>query len=720
MPMTGARQPTKPTFHWQAILIVSPLALLATLALVSLRQDRLLAQQEALNRAEGFAADIANRFYNVLTGLPASEVPSRANWLPTPSRLAFQVDRHGGLVFPPLPASLNEPEPLDLRELHAEAASAWQAATVADLGANTDPVAAWNAVLQSSLPGRFPAIATYALARSLIAQSNINEARELLETVLASSPDLRTESGLPVAALAQWQLLRLNLADPAAAHGDWLQAACSNFVFAPSFLTPFLLEQTSLLLRAADADARNPSNPVDRWLALWTEHERTRALYLATREAWAGNDAREPASEAQPRPLLLWVNVPEIKHDESSRWLLLGVAGDDAGGQWYLARPETEVQRTFVEIVSSVRLPAHFGVGAELAGASFGMTPTSPLAVKTADGSLRPGKPPWVTASVLLTNPDAYYANYRSRTQRLISLVAAAAVVAVIGLALAYRAFRRQLLLNEMKSNFVSSVSHELRAPIASVRLLAESLERGKISEPQKQNEYFRFIGQECRRLSSLIENVLDFSRIEQGRKQYEFEPTNLTALVEQTVKLMEPYAAERGVRLELNAVRQGNDCQGNADSGSQNSSFNSPGNPVELNIDSHAIQQALVNLMDNAIKHSPKGETVTVGLEGRQRRPGVAPASTPSETDGGNMETGVTPVLLSVSDHGPGIPASEHERIFERFHRLGSELRRETQGVGIGLSIVKHVVEAHGGQVRVESEAGKGSRFTIELPMKN
>src|ERR1700724_2177889 len=102
-----------------------------------------------------------------------------------------------------------------------------------------------------------------------------------------------------------------------------------------------------------------------------------------------------------------------------------------------------------------------------------------------------------------------------------------------------------------MKSNFVSSVSHELRAPIASVRLLAESLERGKILEAPKQHEYFRFIGQECRRLSSLIENVLDFSRIEQGRKQYEFEPTDLIALTRRTVKLMEAEAAEKGGNAE-------------------------------------------------------------------------------------------------------------------------------------------------------------------------
>ena len=179
---------------------------------------------------------------------------------------------------------------------------------------------------------------------------------------------------------------------------------------------------------------------------------------------------------------------------------------------------------------------------------------------------------------------------------------------------------------------------------------------------------------QECRRLSSLIENVLDFSRIEQGRKQYEFEPVNVAALVRQTVTLLKPYAAEKGVSLRMEGATA-----------------------LALEADGQAIQQALVNLIDNAVKHSPPGAAVTMGLAG--------------------ADAAGTMARLWVADAGPGIPAAEHGKIFERFYRRGSELRRETQGVGIGLSIVKHIVEAHGGRVRVESAPGRGSRFTLELP---
>ena len=299
-------------------------------------------------------------------------------------------------------------------------------------------------------------------------------------------------------------------------------------------------------------------------------------------------------------------------------------------------------------------------------------------------------------------------------------LILLALSAACVGFAAAYSAFRRQARLNELKSNFVSSVSHELRAPIASVRLMAESLERGKAAEPAKQQQYFHFIVQECRRLSSLVENVLDFSRIEQGRKNYEFEPTDLSAMVRQTVALLEPLASERQVRLLLVAPEPG---PGEGD--------------LQLRADGKSLQQALVNLIDNALKHSPKGETVRVGMGREGRGPG-AEGRRKSEVRSSKYEWGegegkdgvartvvgeaiipdsVGRIRLWVEDRGPGIPAAEHRKIFERFYRLGSELRRESQGVGIGLSIVKHIVEAHGGRIEVRSEPGQGSRFTIELP---
>ncbi|MHB8520490.1 MAG: sensor histidine kinase [Limisphaerales bacterium] len=441
-------------------------------------------------------------------------------------------------------------------------------------------------------------------------------------------------------------------------------------------------------------------------------------------------------------PIGTWVDLDE-------RWLVLASTTQGLWRGW-LCRRETAVREIVHEIFQTQRIPAYFEVSVSLAGRSI------PLAGRAeASMAFRPGTNIWARATfplrpaaapldypfknlvdpillrryavdprvhssagygiparggfvadnlqvaVRLGDPGALFARQRQRTVWFGLLIGAAVIAAVIGYAAAWRAFRRQQRLGEMKTNFVSSVSHELRAPIASVRLMAEGLERGKVQAPEKQREYFQFIVQECRRLSSLIENVLDFSRIEQGRKQCEFEPTDLVALVGQTLKLMEPCAAERQVQLAVTV----------------------PAEPVSADVDGKAIQQALVNLIDNAIKHSPTGQTVTVGLEIPPRH-GLNSAAansafrTPHSAFDPSLNSPPSTLNLFVSDHGEGIPAAEHEKIFERFYRRGSELRRTTPGVGIGLSLVKHIVEAHGGRVRVRSAVGQGSRFTIELPL--
>lgn len=264
-----------------------------------------------------------------------------------------------------------------------------------------------------------------------------------------------------------------------------------------------------------------------------------------------------------------------------------------------------------------------------------------------------------------------YRAERRERFLMFTAIISLAVTAALTGLASAFRTFQEQWRLSEMKSNFVSSVSHELRAPLASVRLMAESLERGKVPEGEKRQEYYELIGRECRRLTALIENVLDFARMDQGRKQYQMEPTDLVTLMRHTVKGMEAYAAERTVALKLETE----------------------GEAREMEMDGQAMQQAVINLIDNAVKFSPKQGEVEVKLLFEDKW-----------------------VRISVRDQGPGIPWWERKRIFERFYRSGQELRRETQGVGIGLSIVKHVVEAHGGQILLNSEVGRGSEFVIVL----
>ncbi|MCX6922652.1 MAG: HAMP domain-containing sensor histidine kinase, partial [Verrucomicrobia bacterium] len=258
---------------------------------------------------------------------------------------------------------------------------------------------------------------------------------------------------------------------------------------------------------------------------------------------------------------------------------------------------------------------------------------------------------PRFVLQLYVSDPALLLASYRRQALLLAGLVAASVFAALVGVLASWSAFQRQLRLNVLKSNFVSSISHELRAPIASVRLMAESLERGKISEPSKQQEYFRFIVQECRRLSSLIENVLDFSRIEQGRKQYDLEPTDLVALTQQTVKLMETYATERGVNLALQLPATCN---------LQPATFNHqlPDHQLpnyQLPADGKALQQALVNLIDNALKHSPQGDTVMVGLEVQSPKSKVQSQGTEDPPPAPRSTLHAPRLCLWVEDHGEG-----------------------------------------------------------------
>jgi signal transduction histidine kinase len=290
-----------------------------------------------------------------------------------------------------------------------------------------------------------------------------------------------------------------------------------------------------------------------------------------------------------------------------------------------------------------------------------GTFPSASAKVEMGDGF-------WLNMQLLVPSHFIVDSALRNQKKWAASLLGVAAAVSFGGLFMLHRTLRRERQLNEMKSQFVASVSHELRAPVASIRLMADALEEGKVA-PETAREFHRLIAREGARLSTLVGNVLDHARIEQGRKVWKMESCDLSSLVADTVRVMEPLAQEKGITLKEVL------------------------SSVEANVDADAIQQALVNLLDNAIKFSPRGATVTTTLSINEER---------------------SSWCLSVRDEGPGIPKEEQARIFERFYRPGDELRRETQGTGIGLSLVKSIAEAHGGKVTVESELGKGSTFTL------
>ena len=243
------------------------------------------------------------------------------------------------------------------------------------------------------------------------------------------------------------------------------------------------------------------------------------------------------------------------------------------------------------------------------------------------------------------------------------------------GLLLVYGNVRRELHLSRLKSDFVANVSHELKTPLALVRLFAETLELGRVPSEDKAHQYYRVINKESQRLTQLINNILDFSRIEAGRKEYRFAPTDVGRIVTEVIEAYRFQIEQQGFALEV-AIAD---------------------DLPEVNADKEAIAQALLNLVNNAIKYSRDEKYLRLQV----RRDGDR-------------------VLISVTDRGIGVAKGEHKKIFEKFYRAENSLVHDTKGSGLGLALVQHIMQAHGGTVEVESAPGKGSTFTLVLPINN
>jgi signal transduction histidine kinase len=761
-------------FFWQGLLIVLPLVILANLGVFSLRQDRTLVRHEATERAQSIAQDLAERIWNVhLLPKPAVilHVDQQGNLLyPRPVQpLRPQVYDPAALTSPqknlwekirqfqasaPDPtgalAACQEFVKLGVPAPFAASAQFTRGLLLAQTGAIGPAAEAFESVYtnedwslivgETGIPlaglAAFKHLALEHVPHVRLSESDLQAARVLTAQADESPNELTpylleqaVERGVGATKLLssawrKWQDQELGRRLYSAAQPHFHRAELSSVA---ELAAPSQAPKGSLGRRrqvndlpiiepiSAETVPAGITFPMPRWF--WFEApsepgdlpaEETGVAAINRGESTGAAslpDGRGSAGLTEPRPSGS-ATVPErantpVNINSGSEFLALRFPTPYTNLWGVACYPPKALGPALTNWAEAVKpVPPYCGIALELAGKSFwlapprsaaegaavrlGKQPARPAPALLASAAKSEGGVELLRVKVLLADPALLFARQQQRTRWFGALIGVSAITALIGLFSGWRAFRHQQRLTELKTNFVSSVSHELRAPIASVRLMAESLEREKIREPARQHEYFRLIVQECRRLSSLIENVLDFSRIEQGRKEYEFEPADLSALLEQTLQLMQPYAAERQIRLEPSLPTQA-------------------AIPHPL-IDARALQQALINLIDNAIKHSPAGQTVQVGM--------TVEATGRAGTD--------APVLrLWVQDHGEGIPPEEHEKIFERFYRRGSELRRETPGVGIGLSIVKHIAEAHGGRVAVQSEAGQGSRFVIELTIE-
>ena len=248
-------------------------------------------------------------------------------------------------------------------------------------------------------------------------------------------------------------------------------------------------------------------------------------------------------------------------------------------------------------------------------------------------------------------------------------------VVLSFGAFLIARTIAHEMEVLKIKSDFVSSVSHEFKTPLTSIKALTERLVDGKVRDAGKMDQYFSIIAQDTDKLTRLVNNLLSFSRIEEGKQEYVFSDTDIVQLAMEQVESFKKEQIQAGPDIRLEIADEIPTVWADAD----------------------ALSRALANLLSNAEKFTPPGKTIHVGLSSDREN-----------------------VLLEVEDEGIGIYPDEVGKVFEKFFQGRNALDQSAKGTGLGLTLVKHIVEAHGGRILVESRLGRGSKFSMVFPIKS
>jgi signal transduction histidine kinase len=238
-----------------------------------------------------------------------------------------------------------------------------------------------------------------------------------------------------------------------------------------------------------------------------------------------------------------------------------------------------------------------------------------------------------------------------------------------------WRDVQRELRVASLRSQFVSSVSHELKTPLTAIRMFAETLLMGRARDGEVATEYLETIVNESERLTRLLNNVLEFSKLERGTSRFHLVPHAIGEVVQRSVRAMSYPLAQQGFTLRVDIA---------------------DGLP-EVPLDPDALEQALLNLLTNAMKYSGAARTIELAVRRDDRH-----------------------VTIDVVDHGVGIASEDHERVFEKFYRAATPENRHIPGTGLGLTLVQHIARAHGGSIRLSSTPGEGSCFSLLLPLEH
>jgi signal transduction histidine kinase len=457
------------------------------------------------------------------------------------------------------------------------------------------------------------------------------------------------------------------------------------------------LGRTSVLGLPAELMAREARGTVLE--AIGKREELRKEASLMHAALWSGRwSLLRPAWEFHVEEAQRWSGAAPLTEREQNA-LALSSATESMYGQW-IAEPESKGRR-ILKIEGRPVLISWAGASDRLAAVLAGpgylgskwtellqaqrvqgalidadgqvmigsVNKSGPQAVRTADATRLPG-----TLHASSTNLVADEVGVAGRRRLLLSGFAVLALVLLAGSYFIMRSIDRERTVTRLQSEFVSAVSHEFRTPLTSLRQLSEMLSKGRVPTEDLRQKSYDILSRESERLQRLVESLLDFGRIEARAFLYHYEHLDPVKLVGDAVAEFQEKAAAQGYRVELELA----------------------GEYPLIRADREALGLALRNLLDNAVKYSPDCRTVWVEMAREGNR-----------------------LAIRVRDQGMGIPASEQKEIFKRFVRGTGSRAANIQGTGIGLAMARHIVEAHGGEIRLESEPGRGSTFNILLPLE-
>jgi signal transduction histidine kinase len=297
-------------------------------------------------------------------------------------------------------------------------------------------------------------------------------------------------------------------------------------------------------------------------------------------------------------------------------------------------------------------------------------SPSGSITVRT---NFEGGFPPWFI-ELYQNDPDLFETFLFSRRGIYFYMFILLAGILIFGLALTVRTVAHELELSKMKSDFVSTISHEFKSPLSSIRQLAEMLQSGRVPSENRRQEYYDVLVEQSERLSLLIDNILDFAKIEEGRKTFDFQIVDIGLLLKEIISVIQDQVRHKDFVIQAEIEKS----------------------LPPIKADRESITQAITNLIDNAVKYSGDSRKIIVRAYAVDQY-----------------------LIFTVKDFGIGIRKEEIDKVFERFYRGGDELTRTVKGSGLGLTLVKQIIEAHHGEITVESSPGRGSTFTVRIPLR-